>query len=244
MEETKVSENEILEAIYKANSFFHLNYEKDKRERNRFYKIKDSIVVEILRGRYPGITCTANGVHKDTDNSYMDFTLASGDTTISVHFPIERMPAKANYNDCIERDAHGMPVSVRYYKDMSKYAEANVDEAEYTRCFDILDGIYTQIYSDRVDALNNRELRDIVCSTSCEIGMKPIIYSNGKFMFDGSLVFCRRKKKKNKRVPLFACKVTDIREAMKAVRSFNFNLLYHYLKSHGKLEKIKTVPTV
>jgi len=240
----EIQANEILEAIHKANCFFHLNHEKDRQEKNRFYRIKDTVVAEILKGKYPEISCTANGIHNDSLNSYVYFTLTSGDTAIDVHFPTERMPVKAKYIDCIERDAHGMPVSVRYCKDMSKYAEAEVDEAEYARCLDILDGIYTQIYSDRVDALNNRELRDIVCSVSSKMGMKPIIYPNGKFMFDGSLVFCQRKKKKKKKEPLFTCKVTDIREAMKAVRSFNFNLLYHYLKSHGKLKKIKTVPGV
>ena len=243
MKKIKVNESEILEAIHKANSFFHLNHEKDKQEKNRFYRIKDTIMVEILKGRYPGIMCTANGIHNDTQNSYVYFTLTSGDTAIDVHFPTERMPVKAKYIDRVERDADGMPVSVRYCKDMSRYAEAEVDEAEYTRCFNILDGIYAQIYSDRVDAMSNRDLRDVVCCTSCHMGMKPIIYPNGKFVFDGSLVFCQRKKKKKKKEPLFTCKVTDIREAMKAVQSFNFNLLYHYLKSHDKLEKIKTVPT-
>jgi len=234
----EIQANEILEAIHKANCFFHLNHEKDRQEKNRFYRIKDTIVTEILKGRYPEISCTANGIHNDMQNSYVYFTLTSGDTTIDVHFPTDRMPVKAKYIDCIERNADGVPVSVLYHKDRSKYAETEVDAGEYARCMKTLGTLYGEIYSDRVDAMDDRTLRDMVCATSCKMNMKPIIYPDGQFVFDGRFVFCTRKKKQ----PLFTCKVSDLREAMKDLRTFNYHLLYHHLKGQGKLKKITATP--
>ena len=234
----EIQANEILEAIHKANCFFHLNYEKDKGEKNRFYRIKDTIVAEILKGRYPEISCTANGIQHDTEHSYVYLTLTAGGTSIDVHFPTERMPVGARYDDRVERDADGMPVPVPYHKDRSKYAEAEVDADEYARCMKTIDTLYGEIYSDRVDTMDDRTLRDMVCATSCKMGMKPIIHPDGQFVFDGRFVFCTTKKKQ----PLFTCKVSDIREAMKDLRTFNYHLLYHHLKVQGKLKKIKAAP--
>lgn len=224
--------NELLEAIHKANCFFHLNFEKDQKEKSKFYKVKDTIVAETLRGRYPGITCTANEIQHDGSHVYVFFTFTAGYTSISVHFPSSMIPSDAKFNNCIKYDADGAPMTAQYQKKLSKYEDTKVSTEEYARCRKFLEDIYRDLFAERVDALSDEELMKTINSTSCKMGMKPRIVPDGCFLFS-----TRRKEK-----PIYTVGISDTRNAIKSVLTFNYYYVYHHLKNDGKVDMIGGKP--
>lgn len=224
--------SELLEAIHNANCFFHLNFEKDQKEKSKFYKVKDTIVAETIKGRYPGITCIANEIQHDGTHVYVFFTFTAGNTSIAVHFPANMIPADAKYESHVEYDTDGVPVTTAYQKKLSKYEDTEVSEEEYARCRNFLDSLYSELFAERVDAMNDEKLMGAIKSTSCKMGMKPSITSDGNFLFST--------RKKNR--PIYNCRIIDVRNAVKAVWTFNYCQVYKQLKSWNAVNMLGALP--
>lgn len=221
---TNIDTTRLLKAIRGTNAYFHLHKESDKAFKNQFYKIKDSIVKEILTNNIElGIDYSLNGTFIDaTGNTYVLVEFNNGVVDISVHVPIRVCPS-------ILSDVSGE--YNQYVRNENAYVEFDIPEDEFINEFTYLVKVFKNgIHGKKVNEMKDFMILNYIKSTAGKVGIRPTLDQHDNYM--------HFKTKKRNRL-LYSVEMNTLRKAIKETMTFNYVALYRYMTSQGIIKPIK-----
>ena len=210
----------LLNDIKNANQYFHKNMEDNKKFKNVFYVVKDSLIEYLLKGQHEDVSCNVSAIEVGPDNNvYAVINLHSGDITIEVHTPRFYL------------ESHGIKFDTeltigKYEKDLESYNSCDLSKEEFTSCFENMKEANRIFFVDKMKSLDVNTVISFLRNTS---GTKPIVIDN-KYV-----VFVSRKKM----LPVYLTTIDNLIEGISKCSTYDFMKIYQVLKTDNTVTVLR-----
>lgn len=229
----------ILESIIKANAYFHLNLEHDKKGKRNFYNLKDYVVGNIISQGHEMIDkeFLGIGIHDDSVHKYVIVKLTDKENNITgvIHFPLEKLPESVVLpNDIFYKL---MP----YVKSIDAYRRVGVVTTdEYNEAIKNMECYASAVFRNEIMCMSDEEIIkrvDMTCRrygqtitqtqySTC--GEDDMMVTNNVVIFHA----IKEREHKHKRVRFYGTTVDNLIFAIIHNRSFSYRAIYSYLKTN------------